>query len=207
MNIPQINQTTAKGICGHFANGARLRGSPQHIHPHYSYSARNLLRYLRLRTFDIRKMQAKLSELGLSSISHSERYVLANIENILHFLCLYQGVPAAARFLPGMHPVNATTSQQSLEEHTRRLFPVHNHGRNTRVMVTLPSDATEYEVVKELFTGGMDMARINCSHDDIPAWEQMIENIKKAREDTGRQCAIYMDMAGTQKAAHGHGGE
>ncbi len=61
------------------------------VHPNYKYSATNFIRYLRLRTFDLRKIQFQLSALGLSSISHSERHVLANVENILHFLYLSQG--------------------------------------------------------------------------------------------------------------------
>ena len=61
------------------------------VHPNYTYSALNFLRYLRLRTFDLRKIQEKLTTMGLSSISHSERHVLANIENILYLLHLLEG--------------------------------------------------------------------------------------------------------------------
>jgi len=55
------------------------------VHPNYQESARNFIRYLALRTHDLKKIQDKLSCLGLSSIGHSERYTLANIENIFKF--------------------------------------------------------------------------------------------------------------------------
>ena len=54
-------------------------------------SARNLIRYLALRTFNLREVQSELSNRGLSSVGHSERYTLANIDNILHLLHLLVG--------------------------------------------------------------------------------------------------------------------
>lgn len=166
------------------------------VHPNYEYSARNLLRYLKLRTFDLRKLQEALSELGLSSIGNSERYVLAGIENILHFLCLHEGRDFEATYPPGQHPVNARESRKTLRDHTRLLFPVNNHDRNTKIMVTLPYDAVHYEWVEELLRSGMDVARINCSHDDAEIWGKMIANIHRAKAATGLGCAIYMDLSG-----------
>src|SRR5690554_4971588 len=82
------------------------RDTIKNVHPNYRYSAKNFVRYLRLRTFDLRKIQVRLSTLGLSSISHSERHVLANIENILHFLHLNQGMVFKGKHPLGQHPVN-----------------------------------------------------------------------------------------------------
>ena len=42
----------------------------------------------------------------------------------------------------------------------------------------------------------MDCMRINCAHDDPEAWLCMIRNLQKAREETGRNCRILMDVAG-----------
>ena len=42
----------------------------------------------------------------------------------------------------------------------------------------------------------MDCMRINCAHDNPQAWLGMIRNLQKAREETGRNCRILMDVAG-----------
>ena len=70
-------------------------------------------------------------------------------------------------------------------------------GRKVRIMVTMSSDAaTDYELVRDLVRSGMDCMRINCAHDNPEAWLGMIRNLKKAREETRRNCRILMDVAG-----------
>lgn len=166
------------------------------VHPHYKYSATNFIRYLKLRTFDLRKTQVQLSVLGLSSISHSERHVLANVENILYFLFLSKGETFKGRYAPGKHPVNFLESQKVLKKNTRRLLKVKKSPRNTSIMVTLSTKGTEYQHVKDLVLTGMEIARINCSHDDREVWERMVENVKLAVQETGKPCSIYFDLAG-----------
>lgn len=166
------------------------------VHPNYRYSATNFIRYLKLRTFDLRKIQVQLSVLGLSSISHSERHVLANIENILYFLHLSLGLEFNGRHDLGKHPANFLESQKVLKKNTKRLFKVHQKPKNTTIMVTLSSYAIEYSHVKDLIIAGMGIARINCSHDNVVVWEKMADNVKLAAKETGKKCALYFDLAG-----------
>lgn len=168
----------------------------EHVHPNYRYSATNFIRYLKLRTFDLRKIQFRLSALGLSSISHSERHVLANVENILHFLYLSQGKHFEGRFKLGEHPVNFSESQKVLKKNTKRLLKTRKSPRNTSIMVTLSEKAIHYQHVKDLVTAGMEIARINCSHDNEKVWLAMVENIKMAVKETGISCSVYFDLAG-----------
>ena len=64
-------------------------------------------------------------------------------------------------------------------------------------MVTMSSDAaTNDELVRDLVRNGMDCMRINCAHDSPEAWLGMIRNLRKAREETGRNCRVLMDIAG-----------
>ena len=49
------------------------------VHPQYRSSAKNLYRYLLLRSVDIRKLQSDLSELGISSLGTGAGYVYENI--------------------------------------------------------------------------------------------------------------------------------
>lgn len=166
------------------------------VHPNYKYSATNFIRYLKLRTFDLRKIQELLSTLGLSSISHSERHVLANVENILHFLHLSQGKDFNGCFGLGEHPVNFLESQKVLKKNTKRLFKSKEKSRNTSIMVTLSSSDISYENIKALILAGMDIARINCSHDDQQVWSEMVENVRSAAMATAKNCSIYFDLAG-----------
>lgn len=166
------------------------------VHPNYRYSATNFIRYLKLRTVDLRKIQFRLSALGLSSISHSERHVLANVENILYFLYMSQGKTFKGKFPLGAHPVNFLESQKVLKKNTKRLLKTQKSARRTAIMVTLSDKATDYEHIKELVLAGMEIARINCSHDSQEVWRTMVENVKSAVQETGMKCSIYFDLAG-----------
>ncbi|HMQ46995.1 MAG TPA: pyruvate kinase [Saprospiraceae bacterium] len=166
------------------------------IHPNYRYSAMNFIRYLKLRTFELRNIQSRLSMLGLSSIGHSERYVLANIENILYFLHIYQGLEFKGKYSIGQHPINFLESQNLLLNNTNRLFQTQNRKRNTNIMVTMPTEATDYQFVKNLVMHGMDVARINCSHDDVSVWKKIAINIRKASLEVNRPCSVYVDLSG-----------
>lgn len=42
----------------------------------------------------------------------------------------------------------------------------------------------------------MDVARINCAHDDEQAWTEMARHVHAAGTDIGRRLTILMDIAG-----------
>ena len=64
-------------------------------------------------------------------------------------------------------------------------------------MVTLPSEAAgDAKYIADLLMNGMEIARINCSHDNPEVWESMIDAIRIAEKQTGKQCKIYMDLSG-----------
>jgi pyruvate kinase len=43
---------------------------------------------------------------------------------------------------------------------------------------------------------GMNIARINCAHDDADAWRAMARNVRDASRITGRSCLVALDIAG-----------
>src|SRR5262249_49808791 len=51
-------------------------------------------------------------------------------------------------------------------------------------------------LVHELLHRGMNCMRINCAHDDAPAWSAMLEHLHRAERATGRCCRVLMDLAG-----------
>ena len=64
-------------------------------------------------------------------------------------------------------------------------------------MVTLPTEAGQSrELVSEMIAAGMNVARINCAHDDAACWETMIENVRAASGEAGNDCKVIMDLAG-----------
>ena len=64
-------------------------------------------------------------------------------------------------------------------------------------MVTLPSEAaTKSDLIPGLLERGMNVARINCAHDDANAWRAMAGNVRHASVETGRSCLVAMDLAG-----------
>lgn len=58
------------------------------VHPSYRLSAKNLYRYLILRSFDLRKFHDSLSDIGVSSLRSAEGYVFNNLHNVIRNLKL-----------------------------------------------------------------------------------------------------------------------
>ena len=168
------------------------------VQPHYRKSARNLLHYLALRTFDLRDIQWQLSSLGLSSIGHSERYTQINLQNILFLLRMLRGEKKSVIRKKGTtYSLDYPRSKKKLEQHTLSLFGPERFSGHTRIMVTLPSEAAEdYQLVKSLIETGMAVARINCAHDNPDNWRRMIVHLELARKETGVNCLLYMDLEG-----------
>ena len=164
--------------------------------PTESKSAKNLAHYLALRRHDLRPIQEELAEAGISSLGRCEAHVMHTLHRVVTLL--QRGYSPAAPAItelsggPTYHDGRNVLSQNS-----EILFGPQDHGRSTRIMVTLPSEAADDEqLVRDLLSGGMNCARINCAHDDRDRWHAMVKNIIEARHHTGRPCTILMDLAG-----------
>jgi len=163
---------------------------------YFSESACNLAHYLAMRQFDLRHLQDRLAQAGLSSLGRAEASVLSTLDSLIEILKR----ATEKHYLPdekktGEYGFNR--GQQLLKQHTIELFgPFHEHGR-AHVMVTLPTEASrDYSLVSSLLEKGMTCARINCAHDDPVIWQGMIRNIRRAEIETRRSCRILMDLAG-----------
>ncbi len=158
-------------------------------------SARNLAHYLALRRQDLRALQERLAWLGVSSLGRSEAHVLANLDKVLDILHRLCGLPCPAHV--ASEPIGFTQSRALLERHAADLLGAPASGRHVRIMVTLPAEAAhDYRLVKRLVTAGMEIARINCAHDDATAWRAMAANVRRAAKATRRPLRILMDLAG-----------
>jgi pyruvate kinase len=166
------------------------------VHPNYQASARNLLHYLALRRRDLRPLQHRLAEMGLSSLGRTESHVLATVDavlEVLHRLTQRSWQPPSTEAAV----LDFASGRRLLAEHTKALLgPAPSH-RGVRIMVTMPNEAADdFMLVHNLLQQGMDCMRINCAHDDATAWLRMIEHLRRAEQKLGRSCRIVMDLAG-----------
>lgn len=158
-------------------------------------SARNLVHYLALRRHDLRRLQLQLAELGLSSLGRCEAHALASVESVLTALRALAGSRPTAPSTPP--PVDHRSGPRRLARQADLLFGAAREQRTARIMVTLPTEAaTDPRLINDLFKAGMDLARINCAHDDTTVWGAMIGHLRKAARRDRRTCPILMDLGG-----------
>jgi pyruvate kinase len=153
-------------------------------------SVDNMRAYLALRRHDNRELQAALARLGLSSLGRSEGHVLATLEQVLGIV---ERLAADA-------PTAADSFDESSALLGRRVVALFGDGqanRETRIMVTLPSEAaSDGDLIASLVSAGMDCARINSAHDDAAAWTAMASRVRTAAETAGRRVPILVDLPG-----------
>ena len=110
------------------------------VHANYAHSARNLLRYLTLRRHDLRPLQRRLAEVGLSSLGRAESHVLAAVDAVLALLDrLAHGVQSTTE----RDPLGPADGDRILAEHAEGLLGSCERGRQVRIMVTMPGEAAE----------------------------------------------------------------
>lgn len=162
----------------------------------YARDAANLAAYIAFRREDLRSLQERLSELGLSSLGRCEGHVTATLDAVALALDALAGVCPASDALPRAVRGNRQGDNR-LKQNTQRLLGKEPKQRRVRIMVTLPTAAAgEIRFVRDLLERGMDIARINCAHDDADTWQAMINNVRAAAAASGRTCLIHMDLAG-----------
>ena len=162
------------------------------VRPRHRYSATNLVHYVELRRHEIRDLQTRLSDRGLSSLGRMESHVMVAIDALLDTLARLTGQdawPAPAGDQPN--------GVDLLSHNAVSLLGPQPSERVARIMVTLPSEAaTDSALIHDMLTSGMDIARINCAHDGPEAWSAMIDGIRAAEAATGRNCLVSMDLGG-----------
>jgi pyruvate kinase len=160
------------------------------VHPLQKMSAENLIRYLALRTEEIRPLQDNLHVAGLSSLQSSESHILRQLQAIQERL----GKEFRERDLSKCDYI---TARDLMQRRSKRLFGLKKNPDIPYLMVTFDQGFLEnLPMVIKLLEAGMNIARINCAHDEKDVWKNMIGLIRKASAKTGIPCNIYMDLAG-----------
>ncbi|BFP40128.1 pyruvate kinase [Flavobacteriaceae bacterium GF1] len=172
----------------------RLKETLGDVGPYHEKSAQNLANYVSFRSFDVRKMQENLKNLGLTRFANAEGHIKASVLTIRYLL----GLTVAE------HEKEALKGQWSIKKgkkilarNTKNLLGEGVSERRVRIMVTQPREAADdYEMVKQMIEKGMDCARINCAHDSQEVWSKIISNIKRAAQELNKEVKIAMDLAG-----------
>lgn len=158
-------------------------------HPDHADSARNLLHYIAIRQHDLRPLQRDLAAYGLSSLGRMEAMVRSWLLTLIETA---SALHSERRRLPIWGPLEDGT--EVLHRNRRELLGgVHGGARSTRIMVTMPSEAaTDPALIPAMAAAGMDIARVNCAHDDEDTWATMIRDVREAGDDV----RVAMDLAG-----------
>ncbi|MBK1615473.1 pyruvate kinase [Rubrivivax gelatinosus] len=174
---------------------ARLAPRLAAVDPSYRDSAVNLAHYLALRRYDLRHVQQRLATMGLSSLGRAETHVLANLDKVLGILHRLAGRGWQSHSTE--EPGGLHHGAQLLARHAEALLGAPPPQRDARIMVTLPSEAAHDDaLVAALVAAGMDIARINCAHDDAAAWTAMAERVRRHARHGGRPVRVLMDLGG-----------
>lgn len=160
----------------------------------YRKSSRNLIHYNTLRKQDIRSLQKKLKNLGMSRLDSSGSHIRASLLNSRYILYSLLGEAPKTSDKAGLSIKNAKRLQNKF---AKELLGHRSKGRRVRIMVTQPTEsAYDYSIVYNMVKNGMNCARINCAHDDPQVWQKMIDHIQKASKVFNRKVGITMDLAG-----------
>lgn len=162
----------------------------KNIHPQQRIAANNLVNYLALRNEDMRDLQYDLHIHGLSSLASAESHIHRQLQAILQRL--------GKEYTAGeLDRCTYEFGMTQIDQKGKALFGEKVDAAAPYIMVTFDSSfANDYTLVKSLLQSGMNIARINCAHDDERVWLKLIGLLKKVCVETGLNCKIYMDMAG-----------
>jgi len=67
---------------------------------------------------------------------------------------------------------------------------------HTKIIATIGPATRDREILEQMFHEGVDVCRINCSHDTLEEHRKTIESIHKLNEELGSNVAILADLQG-----------
>jgi pyruvate kinase len=155
----------------------------------------NLVHYTRMRQHDLRELQNDLMDIGATSLATTEAHVRAKVRAARNVLAALRGDVGPW----GLEAIDDALDEGDdiLEANSRAVFGSMRAGRPTRIMVTLPGEAADDPgMVAAFVEAGMDVARINCAHDDPAAWARMAASVRAAADRAGREVLVSMDVPG-----------
>lgn len=170
----------------------------------YRASARNLLHCIAFHRHNHPGLQQCLRDHGLSTLAGCDPHLLDSLLTLISVVRTLLGQPAGPDQSRGMglndgrsipdaeSPLRCDEAHDVLRFHSERLL-----GASPAILVTLPAEAVDRpELIDELVAAGMDVARINCAHDNPAVWQALVERVRSSAQARGRTCRIAMDLGG-----------
>ena len=168
----------------------RYKTQLENVHPNYFHSAKNLVHYLAMRSFNMNVFQDKLEDLGLPIAMECQNNILFSV---LNFRTVINSLMNNELSDDQHEYITNKKVKKIVKKNHKAVFGKVRNKRKTAIMVTQPSEAANHKnFTKSLLKQGMDCARINCAHDDEIIWNQIIDNIKA----NDKRCKIMMDLGG-----------
>jgi pyruvate kinase len=164
------------------------------LHPNHQAGARNLMHYLSVRRHEVRTLQAELARLGLSSLGRLEHCCLATLNATTRALLALDGRPPAPE-LEDATPTDFDSGNRILSRHAEALLGKAPDRRRARIMVTV-SPKLDPTGIPKLLEAGMTIARINATKGDAETFESLVEVVRRASRQCGRECKILFDLGG-----------
>jgi len=119
----------------------------------YQKSARNLIHYNAFRQHDLRSVQKKLKNLGMSRLANSSGHVYASLLNTRFIL--YSLIGNTEKSVKA--GLSIKNGRKFLAKHTKELLGYRSKGRRVRIMVTQPTQAAyDYQMVFDMVKNGMN---------------------------------------------------
>ena len=160
----------------------------------FKYSASNLADYMALRRHELQEIQWELVPIGLSSLGRLEARVMPTLDSVVTSCARIAGEESPAEY----HATeDFLRGEEILGRNSEEVLGPEPEKRYTRIMVTLPTEAALDPVIADdLVAKGMEVARINCSHDNEMLWRMMIHNVREASKKNNRPCRISAEIPG-----------
>ena len=154
--------------------------------PGYRASARNIVHYWAIRQTDLRDLQHRLAAFGLSSLGRSEPHVEATLRLVRSAVVamLEDTLAAARRRPPSARTKVVSCCAAAPSTCSGRCPPT---GRPASWSPCRRKRRPNPDLVRRLVERGMNVARINCAHDDPTAWRAMADHVRHAGAVTGAQ--------------------
>jgi pyruvate kinase len=187
--LMELREDVATGAVAHLEHWEPLISREEFL-----LSAQNLAHYLALRKHDLRTLQAALAYWGFSSLGRTESRVLASLDATIASVA---ALAKSKKTFQRPDPKTFHAGFERIRSQKRLVFGRDKTSRRVRIMVTMPSEAaTDKVLIERLLEHDMNVARINCAHDDADTWQAMITNIREASQRLEKPCRILMDLAG-----------
>jgi len=157
----------------------------------------NMHHYLKLRQKDNVELQDELTKMGLSSLGRSQAHILRSLDLIVELLskCHDKEYDKSQQIL-------TIDEAEELMAKRAAMFggePKPKKRAETKIMLTLPSDAAKNPLmIEEFANAGVGIFRINTAHDGSLEWGIMAAKIAELNQNLHPQnkLKVYVDLAG-----------